>query len=210
MRDSLELLFGTNARLKLLRFFLFNPEEQFSVEDIARRARLVRRTARTEINILERAKVIKKRTVYAAQEGKKTKLKTIVYLCNKACPFILPLHDFLKETAPVNENTILRHLKKVGKIDVIVAAGIFVRKPEQHVDLLIALKNPELAKVETAVRSIEADIGTSIRFMLLETSDLQYRLGMYDKHTRDIFDYEHTIITDRIGLQNELSKPWVM
>jgi hypothetical protein len=40
---------------------LFNPTQEFTFDDISRRAKLVRRTARTEINALERAEVIKKK-----------------------------------------------------------------------------------------------------------------------------------------------------
>lgn len=210
MYDALALLFDGTARMKLLRFFCFNPEEEFSIDEIARRARLVRRTARTEMSILERAGVIKKKTIQVAQEGKKAKVKEVVYFCDKDFPFLLPMHRFLTETAPIGGETVLNHLKKAGKFDVVVTAGIFAREPEQGVDLLLAAKGAALGKVEVAVRSIEADIGTSIRFMLLETEDLQYRLGMYDKHTRDIFDYPHNVLTDKIGLTNELSKPWIM
>lgn len=210
MSDALSLLFGSSARVKLLRFFLFNPEESFTIEDVARRARLVRRTARTEINILERAGVIKKSTVLMEQEGKKAKVKTALYKMDKDFAFTRQLHKFLTDTAPLNAETILTQVKKIGKVDVVVMAGVFVREPDQRIDMLIAMKNPPLPKVEVAIRAIEAEIGTSVRFMLLETDDLQYRLGMYDKHTRDIFDYPHEILVDRIGLKNELSKPWIM
>ncbi|OGG60229.1 hypothetical protein A3C89_00480 [Candidatus Kaiserbacteria bacterium RIFCSPHIGHO2_02_FULL_50_50] len=210
MYDALALLFDGTARMKLLRFFSFNPDEEYTVDEIARRARLVRRTARTELSVLERAGVIKKKTIQIAQEGKKAKVKEQVFFCDKDFPFLLPMHRFLTDTAPIGGETVLSHLKKAGKFDVVVTAGIFIREPDQVVDVLLAAKNPDLAKVENAIRSIEADIGKSIRFMLLETEDLQYRLGMYDKHTRDIFDYPHTVLTDKIGLTNELSKPWIM
>lgn len=210
MSDALAILFGSSARVKLLRFFLFNPEERFTIEDVARRARLVRRTARTEINILERAGVIKKSTVLMEQEGKKAKVKTALYTLDKDFLFAHQLHKFLTDTAPLNTETILTQVKKIGKVDVVVMAGVFVHEPDQRIDMLIAMKSPPLPKVEVAIRAIEAEIGTSVRFMLLETADLQYRLGMYDKHTRDIFDFSHEILVDRIGLKNELSKPWIM
>ena len=68
--DPLEILFGSQARVKLLRFFLFNPSKEFTFDDISRRARLVRRTARTEMNALERAGVIKKKQIYVEDEAK--------------------------------------------------------------------------------------------------------------------------------------------
>ena len=55
---------NASGLVKLLRFFLFNPQRIFSVDDITRRARLVRRTARTELNALERAGVIMRKSTY--------------------------------------------------------------------------------------------------------------------------------------------------
>ena len=70
MTDPLAILFGNQARVKLLRFFLFNPTQEFTFDDISKRAKLVRRTARTEINALERAEVIKKITMYVQHPHK--------------------------------------------------------------------------------------------------------------------------------------------
>jgi hypothetical protein len=59
MADPLSILFGSTARVKLLRFFLFNPSKEFLFDDISKRARLVRRTAKTEMSALEKAGVIR-------------------------------------------------------------------------------------------------------------------------------------------------------
>lgn len=208
MQDTLSVLFGGQARVKLIRFFLFNRDEWYEFDDISRRARLVRRTARTEMNTLEKAGLIKKKQVQMVKEGKK--VKVTMYATNKDFSFLSQLHAFFHETAPLDAKTVLGYLQKIGKLDVVVMAGIFVKEPDQRVDLLISMKTPLVSKVETAIRGIEAEIGMGIRFTLLETSDLQYRLGMYDKHTRDVFDFNHMILVDRIGLRNELAKPWVM
>ena len=64
MADPLAILFGSPSRVKLLRFFLFNPSKEFTFDDMCRRARLVRRTARVEISALEKAEVIVRRTMH--------------------------------------------------------------------------------------------------------------------------------------------------
>ncbi len=75
--DPLAILFGSAARVKLLRFFLFNPSKVALFDDISRRAKLVRRTARAEISALEKASVIKQKVVYLEVPGKKNKLKPL-------------------------------------------------------------------------------------------------------------------------------------
>ena len=86
MADPLSILFGSQARVKLLRFFLFNPSKEFTFDDISKRARLVRRTARTEINALEKAGVIVKRIMYVPIDGKSKKMKVLGFALDKSFP----------------------------------------------------------------------------------------------------------------------------
>ncbi len=205
MADPLSILFGSQARVKLLRFFLFNPSKEFTFDEISKRARLVRRTARTEMNALERAEVIKKKQFYLEQEGGK-KVRVQGYALNKEFPNLQSLQTFLFETAPINGKTVLKHLRKAGTLDFVAIAGIFVRDFDQRLDVLLAMKKLSPSKVETAIRSLEAELGVEIRFAALESSDLLYRVGMYDKLTRDVFDYPHQIIADRMNVRDEIPR----
>jgi DNA-binding Lrp family transcriptional regulator len=100
--DPLSILFGSAARVKLLRFFLFNPSKEFTFDDISRRAKLVRRTARTEISALEKAGVIKQKTVYMEDPDSGKKMKGVGYVLNKDFPELQALQTFLFETAPID------------------------------------------------------------------------------------------------------------
>lgn len=204
--DPLTILFGSQARVKLLRFFLFNPSKEFTFDEISRRAKLVRRTARTEMNALERAAVIKKKQIYVEKEGSTVKVRVQGYRVNKDFPELQALQTFLFETAPLDGKTVLAHLRKAGPLDFVCMAGIFVRDFEQRLDLLIAMKKMSNPKVENAIRSLEAELGVEIRFAAFSSEDLIYRVGMYDKLTRDIFDYPHQILVDRIAIRDELHR----
>ncbi len=204
--DPLEILFGSQARVKLLRFFLFNPSTDFTFDEISRRARLVRRTARTEMNALERAEVIKKKQVYRQQEDKDKKTRVLCYSLNKKFPELQALQTFLFETAPIDGKTVLKHLRNAGPVDFVCLSGVFVRDFEQRLDLLVAMKKLSEKKVENSIRTLEAELGMEIRFASFSSEDLMYRVGMYDKLTRDVFDYPHQIIIDRIGVKDELPR----
>ena len=203
MSDPLSILFGSTARVKLLRFFLFNPSKEFTFDEISKRAKLVRRTARTEISALEKAEVIVKRVVYIDQPGKDKKLKALGFAVNKKFPELQALQTFRFETAPIDGKNLLTHLRKAGTIDFLVVAGVFVREFEQQLDVLIAMKKVSQSKIETAIRSLEAEIGIEIRFAVMTSDDLLYRVGMNDKLTRDLFDYKHQVLVDKIGVRDE-------
>tara|TARA_B100000745_G_scaffold211159_1_gene139888 strand:- start:360 stop:986 length:627 start_codon:yes stop_codon:yes gene_type:complete len=204
--DPLSILFGSPARVKLLRFFLFNPSKDFSFDEISRRARLVRRTARTEINALEKAGVIKKKVFFEQLSQKDKKERVHGYALNKNFPELQALQTFLFETAPIEGKTLLRHLRKAGALDFVAIAGVFVRDFEQRLDVLLAMKKLSEKKVETAIRSLESELGIEIRYAAFSSEDLMYRVGMYDKLTRDLFDYPHQIIVDKIGVRDELPR----
>ncbi len=203
--DPLSILFGSAARVKLLRFFLFNPSKEFLFDDISRRAKLVRRTARTEITALEKAGVIKEKTVYMEVEGKNKKMKAVGYTLNKDFPELQALQTFLFETAPIDGKNLLKHLRQAGTLDFVGIAGVFVRDFEQQLDVLLAMKKFSQAKVEKAIRSLEAEVGVEIRFAAMSSEDLMYRVGMYDRLTRDFFDYDHQVLVDKIGVKDEVT-----
>ncbi len=203
-KDPLAILFGSPARVKLLRFFLFNPSKVESFEDISRRARLVRRTARTEMSALERAEVIKKRTIYIEVPGKQKKLKGVGYGLNTQFPELQALQTFLFETAPITGKTVLKHLRNTGTIEFLAVAGVFVRQFEHRLDVLLTMKKLDENKVANAMRALEAELGIDIRFAAMSTDDLEYRIGMNDKLIRDVFDYDHEIVADRLHLRDQL------
>ena len=203
MADPLAILFGSAARVKLLRFFLFNPSKSFLFDDISKRAKLVRRTARTEMSALERAGVIKQKSVFMEVPEKAKKLKAVAYTLNKDFPELAALQTFLFETAPIDGKNLLKHLRQAGPLDFVGIAGVFERDFEQRLDVLLAMKNLSQPKVEKAIRSLEAEIGVEIRYAAMTSEELIYRVGMYDKLTRDFFDYRHQILVDKIGARDE-------
>ncbi len=205
MSDPLSILFGSTARVKLLRFFLFNPSKEFLFDDISRRAKLVRRTARTEISALEKASVIKQKVMYIDVPGKKKKMKAVGYTVNKDFPELQALQTFLFETAPIDGKNLLKHLRKAGTLDFVGISGVFVRDFEQRLDVLLAMKKFSEPKVEKAIRALEAEVGIEIRFSAMSSEDLLYRIGMCDKLTRDFFDYSHQVLVDKIGVKDEMS-----
>lgn len=202
--DPLSILFGSQARVKLLRFFLFNPTKPFTFDEISRRARLVRRTARTELNALERADVIRKKQVYIQLEGKDKKTRAQAYILNEKFPELQALQTFFFETAPINSKTLLKHLRKAGKLDFVAMCGVFVRDFQHRLDVLVAMGSVNESKVEASIRGLESELGIEIRFAVLSTEDLQYRVGLHDKLTRDVFDYKHVIVVDRFDLADEI------
>ena len=116
------------------------------------------------------------------------------------------LQTFFFETAPTDNKTVLTHLRKAGALDFVAVAGMFVRHFDNRLDLLVAMKKLSQTKIENAIRSLESELGMEIRYATFASEDLSYRVGMYDKLTRDVFDYPHIILVDRIGVRDQLPR----
>ncbi len=200
--DPITILFGNPAKVKLLRYFLFNPNKIDTFDEISKRSKLVRRTARTEMNILEKANIVKKRTIHE-QVGDE-KIEQEGYFLNKAFPYLNPLRTFMFETAPINGKTVLQHLRTAGHIDFLVVAGVFVDQYEQRLDVMVALKKYDEESVKKSMRSLEAELGLDIRFTAMSTDDLIYRISMNDRLVRDVLDYDHIVVVDKASIENEI------
>jgi hypothetical protein len=68
------------------------------------------------------------------------------------------------------------------------------------------------AAVDRVIHTLESELGSELRYAVFETSDFSYRLNIYDKLIRDVFDFPHEKILDRIGITYKtigLSSPTV-
>lgn len=204
MSEPLIALFDSLARVRLLRMFLFNPSLEVSMNDILRRAKLSQRAARTELSQLERAGIIRRKFIFEVTPGKTKKRRVLGYSLNKNSSVVKPLQTFLFDTAPINGKTLQKHLRGVGKIKVLVAAGVFERHFERRIDVLVAVEKLSATKIESAIRNLEAELGVGIKYAAFTTKDLIYRIGMHDKLTRDVFDYPHQMLVDKAGIGDEL------
>jgi hypothetical protein len=131
-------------------------------------------------------------------------VKAVGYTLNKDFPELAALQTFLFETAPIDGKNLLKHLRAAGTLDFVGISGVFVRDFEQRLDVILAMKKFSQTKIEKAIRGLEAEVGIEIRFAAMSSEDLIYRVGMYDKLTRDFFDYSHQVLVDRIGVKDEV------
>jgi hypothetical protein len=206
--EILGKLFGSTARLKILRLFLFNPHEALDNKEVARRARVYSYTARREIDLFRRVGLLKKKILYqkvVKKVGKRTKVKSkriVGWLLNEKFPYLQALRNFLTGTTPLRDNDILKRLGRIGRLKLVIVAGAFTQDPNSRIDLLIvgdAIKQPVL---EAAVRSIETDLGKELRYAVFNTADFQYRLNIYDRLIRDVLDYPHQKVMDRLNIDS--------
>ena len=200
-------LFGSDARVKILRLFLFNPEEVYANAEVASRARVYSSTARREIALLSRLGLIKKKFCYREAVGTPASPRYVAkrsriagWGLNEKFPYLGALQGFFLGTAPIREQEVLRRLQKVGQLKLLVIAGAFLQDFGSRLDLLIVGDNIRVAALETAIRRLEAELGRELRYAVFSTADFEYRLNVYDRLIRDVLDYPHQKVINRLEL----------
>ncbi|HUQ30024.1 MAG TPA: hypothetical protein VM103_00680 [Candidatus Paceibacterota bacterium] len=190
--DPLARLLGSPARLKVLRLFIFNQDSLFTLEDVVARAKLTREAGRKELAALLAAGVIKRRS---------GKGGVPVYSTDTTFEHLGALDAFIRQTCILRPEDILNALKKAGTLKLVVLSGTFTGTVESQIDLLVVGDALEEKGVERVISILEAELGREIRYAFFTTADFRYRLGVYDRLLRDMFDYPHRTILDKIGLK---------
>jgi predicted transcriptional regulator len=192
MTDSLEKLFGTPARLKLLRLFLFNPRHSFTVPEVAQRARIKEREASREIKLLLQIKLIKRVRRSARAVG-------VRYTLSGDFKYVASLQGLLLNTSE-RSSEVYNRVRRTGTIKLVVLAGVFVGDWEDRLDIFLVGDRVSERKLREVIRRFESEIGKELRYALLTTEDFFYRLNMNDHLVRDVFDYPHRIVEDRLNV----------
>lgn len=205
--EILGKLFGSSEKVKIMRLFLFSPEQAFDLADIALKTKSDIKDVRHEISELTKLSLVKSRIFFKdiskpnGKKGEIIKKKTSGWILNRSFPYLAELQNILINAQLIRHGEILKRLSNVGKLKAVIVAGVFIQDGDSRVDMLIVGDNLKKNVVENAVKMIESEIGREITYASFETSDFQYRLGICDKLIRDILDYKHETILDKIGIR---------
>ena len=192
--------------VKLLRLFIFNPEEVFTNKEASARAKITMDTLRLELSIMKQMGFIKKKTATRQVTKGKGKKKTVKnkrvlgWVLNEKFPYIESLQNFLTSATPVKDKDIPKRLSGAGTLKLIIVSGMFIQNWDSRLDILIVGNNIKKTQLEVAIKSIESELGKELRYAVFGTQEFKYRMGVYDRLIRDVFDYPHKIILDKIGV----------
>ena len=189
--ETLEKLFGSAGKVKVMRLFIFNPDQFFNAKAVVLRTRLSSAQARKEITGLLKIKLIKSKGAAAKK----------VYYLNEAFNYLRPLRELMTHTIAVNYDDMIKRISRTCKLKSVVLSGMFVNMTESRVDMLIIGNQFNKDMLHKTVKKIESELGKELSYAILETEDFHYRRGVGDRLIRDVLEYPHEVAFDRIGLK---------
>ena len=122
------------------------------------------------------------------------------YQANTHLEHFPALDTFIRDTTSVRPQDVVSKLRRAGTLRLVTLSGLFTGTIESKVDLLVVGDGLEERPLMQAVHALEAELGREIRYAFFTTPDFRYRLGVYDRLLRDVFDYPHRVLLDKIGL----------
>lgn len=189
MKDSIELLFGSKARWRLLKFFLLNDNREFMLKEIVTKNKLDSKEVSSVLNQLVRAK-------FLIQKQKK---KIRHFATNTSFTFYHELKNLIVRSNIYPQCESLGRIKALGDIKLALISGLFINYPKAKTDLLIVGDNLSRAKLKHLLEELEAEMGREIDYSLMTLTEFKYRANMMDKFITEVLIEPHEMIVNKVN-----------
>ncbi len=203
--EILAKLFGSAARVKIMRLFLMNSEDVFDKVEIGKRSKVAGAMLMKELKMLQDVGFIKERVMVkmtpkkSGKDGALEKKKVNGYGMDHTFPYLAALRSLVTEIALGKEDVSAR-FKNCGQMKLIIVAGIFLDEADSRVDVLLVGEKMKKPVIEGVLKRLEAELGKELTYGMMETPEFEYRFGIYDKFIRDIIDYPHLVVLNKLNL----------
>ena len=97
----------------------------------------------------------------------------------------------------------IRRLARGGSLKLVIAAGVFIQEEDSRLDLLVVGDHLKKSIIGRVVKVMESEIGKELRYVILETQEFKYRASICDKLIRDVMDYPHQKLLDKLESDKE-------
>jgi len=189
MSEILENLFGSRPKTRLLRFFLQNPEQEYTAAEITRRNRLKGPATRSELENLKKIKFILKRS-------RKSKA---FFILNQEFAFYPELKNLVAKDNIYPQLKSLSKVKEIGNVKFAAISGAFINYHKSKADMILVGDDISRAKLKNLMGNLEAEIGKEIDFVLMNGEEFKYRLNMLDKFILEFLEGPHEEIINKIA-----------
>jgi hypothetical protein len=190
--ETLGKIFGSPARVKIMRLFFLNRTTGFKVKEIAKRSRVSSDLVRREIKLLSSVSFIKSRG------GD--------WVFDSSFPYISELEELLINTDTLEREAVVKNFRRTGRLKLLILSGVFIKNKDSRVDLLVVGDKLKRGKVDEEIKKLEAEIGAELVYAVFDAKEFAYRLSMYDKLVRDVLDFPHEVIFKARELSTQAPK----
>lgn len=194
MKGTIDKLFGSKTRVKLLQLFLSNPGKSYYVREITRLIDEQINSVRRELANMLGVGII-------VSESADNKL---YYQVNQRYEYYVALRAIFAgaEVAALSpgvtdqEPVWYDELRQLTGVKLVLLSGVFVAEPSTKVDVLVAGKINR-AQFKKVMASIESFEGRELNYTTMKLDDFYYRLQVRDRFVSEIIQGDHKVLLDK-------------
>lgn len=183
-----DALFGSKARARLIRFFLLNPGVEFGTAVISEKTLISKPETIRELARLAKMKLV----IEHSRKGRKQ------FIVNEDFPFYTELKSLVSKLNVHAQSQVFRKLKIVGEVKLILIGGLFLNHAKSKVDMILVVNNINRTKLKHAIAHLEAEVGKEIRFVLMNSEELHYRLNMLDRFFIEFLEGPYEEVSNKV------------
>jgi DNA-binding transcriptional regulator YhcF (GntR family) len=199
---KLSKLFGSTARVKILKFFLSRVDEQFYIRQIARELSLQLNSVRRELDNLENFGILQSVNESGETQDKKAKIKKTdkkYYLVNKNFILFEEIKALFLKAHVLYEKDFAEKVLTVGKPKLMIMTGLFVNIDNAPTDLLIVGRFNKGKLVET-IRELEIEMGREFNYTVMDMKEYIYRRDITDVFLYEILENKKIVVIDELEI----------
>ncbi|MEK9175606.1 MAG: hypothetical protein AAB795_03385 [Patescibacteria group bacterium] len=148
--------------------------------------------------------------------NKLQKKKVAGFMLSPDFAFFQPMYHLVIGASLESREKMAQYFKKRNGIQLIVLGGIFIQEiklsknvllnedienKNQKLDLLIVANKIKKNNIEPFIKKIELEVGKELIWACFTTKEFEYRKAMHDKFLHDLFDYQHEILINKLGIE---------
>lgn len=200
--EAIGKIFGSEARVKIMRLFLLNQSACFDADDLLSKCKISKVALKKEVRLLESAGFVKrKKFAKEYKKGNKTKKKKVSGWClNADFHYLVQLQGLLSITGSADKGNIVKRIKNTGNIKMLVLSGVFLKDNEREVDILIVGDSIKRKSLDSVMETIQSEVGKELNYAVFGSDEFNYRLSLHDRFIRDVLDYPHERLVDKLNI----------
>lgn len=194
-------IFGSNARVKILKTFLSKPEQKYYTRQLARDLELQVNSVRRELENLQEIGLLKQAELDVSENNEKiekdktTKNEKKYFLVDRNFLLFNELKSLFAKANLLSCQGFLKDIASIGQIKQLWLSGLFTGDTSSPTDILIVgqIKKEKFLK---KLQALEIDLNKEINYTLMDEAEYDYRWGINDIFLHKINKSRHLKIIE--------------
>lgn len=189
-------LFGSQARVKLLKIFVLNQDEKFYLRQLSRDLKMQVNSIRRELENLQSFGLLScDEDSVELEERDRGKTEKKYYHVNQDFVLFPELKALMVKSQVLSNNVFVEKIRATCSPKVFILSGSLVSNPKSQTDILLVGRfNRD--KLIPLINELEEDLGRELNYTIMDYREYSYRVDIADFFVYNIIHGKKIVVTD--------------